>query len=84
MNDPQEKIAQILDVLSQIERDSTVSKSTRSKIKSAIDAFSKSQDIGLKVDKVRHELDEVASDPNLPVYARTQIWNIVSIIETLQ
>ena len=28
-------------------------------------------------------LDEVANDPNIPVYSRTQIWNIVSMLEVL-
>lgn len=28
-------------------------------------------------------LDEVSGDPNIPVYTRTQIWNIVSMLEVI-
>lgn len=84
MNDCEQKFKEIIEVLRQIEKDGSVSKTTRSKIKSALTTISQPTDLSLKIDKVRHELDEVADDPNLPAYARTQIWNIVSIIETLQ
>jgi len=26
-------------------------------------------------------LDEIVNDPNMPIYARTKIWNAVSILE---
>ena len=26
-------------------------------------------------------LDEIVNDPNMPIYARTKIWNVVSILE---
>jgi uncharacterized protein len=26
-------------------------------------------------------LDEITNDPNIPMYTRTQIWNIVSMLE---
>lgn len=29
-------------------------------------------------------LDEIINDPNMPMYTRTQIWNIVSMLETVK
>ncbi|MBU0898725.1 MAG: UPF0147 family protein [Nanoarchaeota archaeon] len=29
-------------------------------------------------------LDEASSDPNVSMYTRTQIWNIVSILESIK
>jgi len=29
-------------------------------------------------------LDEIINDPNMPMHARTQIWNIVSLLETIK
>jgi uncharacterized protein (UPF0147 family) len=26
-------------------------------------------------------LDEITNDPNMPMYARTKIWNVVSLLE---
>jgi hypothetical protein len=29
-------------------------------------------------------LDEIINDPNMPMHTRTQIWNIVSMLETVK
>lgn len=29
-------------------------------------------------------LDEITNDPNMPMYTRTQIWNIVSMLEAVK
>ncbi|HDM05665.1 MAG TPA: hypothetical protein ENG34_00110 [Candidatus Aenigmarchaeota archaeon] len=29
-------------------------------------------------------LDEIINDPNMPMHARTRIWNIVSMLETIK
>ena len=34
------------------------------------------------IDKVIQLLDEISNDPNMPIFARTQIWNIVSLLES--
>lgn len=34
------------------------------------------------INKVVQLLDEVSNDPNMPVFARIQIWNIVSLLES--
>jgi uncharacterized protein len=37
---------------------------------------------GVKIGTSISIMDEVSNDPNLPIYARTMIWNIVSKMET--
>jgi len=29
-------------------------------------------------------LDEIINDPNMPIYTRTQIWNVVSMLEAVK
>lgn len=29
-------------------------------------------------------LDEITNDPNMPLHTRTQIWNVVSMLETIK
>jgi len=29
-------------------------------------------------------LDEIINDPNMPMYTRTQIWNVVSMLERIK
>lgn len=78
------EITQVLEILSLIEQDNTVPKNVRSKIKSAMTILEdkNGQPIEVKFDKVIQDLDELSADPNLPSYTRTQIWNVVSTLES--
>jgi len=40
-----------------------------------------SQEVNVRVAAAISIMDEISVDPNLPVYARTKIWNIVSLLE---
>lgn len=68
-----------------IEEDNTVPKNVRSKIKSAISALEdpNGKETKVKIDKALQELDDLSDDPNLPSYTRTQIWNVVSTLESI-
>jgi len=41
------------------------------------------QEMPIRINSVISILDEVSADPNVPVYTRTQIWNIVSLLEVM-
>ncbi|MEW6063363.1 MAG: UPF0147 family protein [Nanoarchaeota archaeon] len=78
-----EKILEVTSILQQIEADCTMPKNTRSRVKEAINNLNDEKDINLKIDKIMQHLDDIANDPNLPNYARTQIWNMISVLESL-
>jgi hypothetical protein len=35
----------------------------------------------VRISTAIHILDEIINDPNMPMYTRTQIWNVVSMLE---
>lgn len=81
----EEKIQDIIEILAQIEEDYTVPRNVRAKIKNAMLALQEEDKaIEVKINKSLQELDDITDDPNLPVYTRTQIWNLVSALETSQ
>ena len=41
-------------------------------------------EIGIKVDSAMQAIENVALDPNLSAFARMKIWNLTSILETLE
>lgn len=41
-------------------------------------------DMAVRINSGVSILDEVSNDPNIPTYTRTQIWNIVSLLEIVQ
>ncbi|MDD5651499.1 MAG: UPF0147 family protein [Candidatus Nanoarchaeia archaeon] len=77
------KIIDIIDILSQIECDDTIPKNMRLKVKDMMTSLENSKE-SIIVDKAIQELDNIAEDPGLPVYAKTQIWNAVSLLESRQ
>jgi Uncharacterized protein conserved in archaea len=42
-----------------------------------------SQALGMRAATALSLVDEVSNDPNMPVHARTRIWELVSQLETL-
>ena len=80
----EEKIVEIIEVLTQIEADFAVPKNIRTKIKNAIVALKEEElTMAVKIDKSLQELDSLDEDPNIPAYTRTQIWNVVSLLECI-
>jgi uncharacterized protein (UPF0147 family) len=74
----------ILDMLGQIESDYGVPKNIKEKIKKTIDILGADTDADVKISKAMDELDAISDDTNIPAYTRTQIWHIVSLLESKQ
>lgn len=80
----EEKTKEVIKVLLQIEEDETIPKNVREKVKNTILALqSKEKDIAIKINRSLQELDDVANYPNLQPYTRAQIWQIVSLLESI-
>jgi len=75
------KVKEIIEILTELEDDVTVPRNVKNKIKTVMDVLKEDADLKLRINKILHELDEIADDPNLQPYTRTQIWNIVSMLE---
>ena len=70
-----------IEKLQELEDDINIPKNIKIKIKSIIDILKEDTEFSIKVHKALNELDEISNDPNLEPYTRTQVWNIVSILE---
>lgn len=74
----------LFDALTQLEQDSSVPKNVKLKLQSAISVLKEeSTDMKIKVNKALQHLEDVSDDSNMPSYIRPQIWNIVSMLESL-
>ncbi len=78
-----EKINAIIELLNEFENDSTVPRNVKAKISNAANALKEEAELSIRVHKALNELDEISDDSNMQPYTRTQIWNIVSLLETL-
>lgn len=78
-------IGQVVAILETITGDRTVPRNIRKAAedsKAALTSSEKSEE--LKISTAIHLLDEITNDPNMPLYTRTQIWNVVSMLEQLR
>lgn len=78
------RIKQVVDVMDILAEDTSVPRNIR---KGATDAKTRLLDTKEPMD-VRaagavNILDDLANDPNIPLHARTLIWNVISQLETI-
>ncbi|MFH1257721.1 MAG: UPF0147 family protein [Candidatus Micrarchaeota archaeon] len=76
-----EKISGMLDLLI---TDTSIPRNVRTNLQSAQTRLKENKDADLAIGSVIYTLDEVSSDINLPMHARTMIWNLMSELESMK
>jgi uncharacterized protein len=80
-----DSILEVLEILAELKEDDCVPRNVRARISNACSALNcKERSISIRIDESIQELDEVAEDTNIPVYTRTQLWDIVSKLECIK
>jgi uncharacterized protein (UPF0147 family) len=78
-------IQRILSSLGELADDSSVPRNIRRGAQSARDELAKPRvAMDVRVASAVYVLDDLANDPNLPTHGRTQIWSIISELESHQ
>ena len=76
-----EKIISLLDVLAQ---DTSIPRNVRMRLQEAEEKLKTENDTDVSISSAIYALDEVSGDINLPMHARTMIWNLMSELESLK
>ncbi|MEK6954188.1 MAG: UPF0147 family protein [Candidatus Micrarchaeota archaeon] len=76
-----EKISQMLELMV---TDTSIPRNVRSNLQNAQQKLKGGTDPDLAIGSVIYTLDEVSSDINLPMHARTMIWNLMSELESMK
>lgn len=79
----EQKLENIIEYLEEMKGDSTVPKNVKIKMEEVITILSKDSDLSIKKDKAVHIFEELDEDVNIDSFTRTQLWNIISLIESL-
>lgn len=78
-------MSEINKLLDEINEDRTVPRNIRNLIlETKRHLNNEKEDMAVRINSAVSILDEVSNDPNIPTYTRTQIWNIVSLLEVVQ
>lgn len=78
-----QQIAEIIFALQELEEDGTVPKNVKEKIGTTIRLLNEESDKSIKVSRALQSLEELTEDMNMESYIRSQIFNIVSMLEFL-
>ncbi|MEM3374160.1 MAG: UPF0147 family protein [Candidatus Woesearchaeota archaeon] len=77
------KTQDVIETMNELLNDNTVPKNIKQKLEQIIKSLQQPGDLSLQVNKALSILEEISEDVNLQPYTRTQIWNLVSMLETL-
>jgi len=79
-------IQPIVKLLTEITEDRTVPRNIRAAAEEAKKELTENTENGwdIRLSSAISVLDEIINDPNMPMYTRTQIWNIVSMLEAVK
>ncbi|MDI6720259.1 MAG: UPF0147 family protein [Methanomicrobiales archaeon] len=84
MANPATTINACVQMLSQIMEDTSIPRNIRRVADETRNVLTDdSKTIGLRAATAISMIDEVSNDPNMPVHARTRIWELCSQLETI-
>jgi hypothetical protein len=80
-----QKIKGITEVLDQVIEDTSVPRNIRRSAEEAKNILmNEKEDVSVRVSSALYILEEISNDRNLPLHARTIIWNVASELETVK
>lgn len=78
------QIMNIIDLLRELQDDSTVPRNVKVKLQEMQTTLEKEEgELSLRINKILADVEEIANDINLPMFVRTQIWNLTSMLESV-
>jgi uncharacterized protein (UPF0147 family) len=80
-----QKLNQAMSVLNRVADDNTTPRNIRRTAKQACDMLlDESLSMAARAANAIDVLDQISQDPNMPMYTRTRIWNVISVLEGIR
>jgi len=81
----QVQLKQAIDLLRKLVEDRGVPRNIRRLASEAVEILSDpSMSLGLRAANAISRLEEVSTDPNAPLFARTLVWQVIALLEQLR
>ncbi len=78
------ELIEILELIEEICENSAVPRNVKASLEIIKATFQdETIELGIKVDSAMQSIEDLSLDPNLSQFARTQIWNLTSLLESL-
>ena len=78
------KLREIIGLMDMVISDTSIPKNIRRAVSEARDTLRTNDEISTKLGSAVYSLEAVGEDINMPMHARTQIWTILSALESIK
>jgi len=80
-----QKLNQAMAILNRVAEDNTTPRNIRRTAKQASDILlDESLSLAARAANAIDLLDQISQDPNMPMYTRTRLWNVISVLEGIR
>lgn len=80
-----QKLDQAMAILNRVAEDNTTPRNIRRTAKQASDMLiDENLSLAARAANAIDVLDQISQDPNMPMYTRTRIWNVISVLEGIR
>jgi uncharacterized protein (UPF0147 family) len=81
----EEKIAEVIKFIDLLTKDTSIPKNVRKGLEDAKASLQNtSEDATVRISNAVYAIQEVSNDVNLPLHARTQIWQVLGMLEKVK
>ena len=78
-----EEMEMIISAIGALQDDTTLSRNIRLRLQEVFDILSNSEEEPIKINKALDKIETLSDDSNIESYARTQILNLASMLESI-
>ena len=78
------KINEVVQMLENLNNDNAIPKNIRKALTDACARLKGPEEITVKVSAAVYLIESISDDINMPAHARTQIWGVISALESLK
>lgn len=80
-----QKLNQAMAILNRVAEDNTTPRNIRRTAKEASDILiDENLSLAVRAANAIDLLEEISQDPNMPMYTRTRLWNVISVLEGIR
>jgi uncharacterized protein (UPF0147 family) len=79
------KLNQAMAILNRVAEDNTTPRNIRRTAKQASDILiDENLSLAVRAANAIDLLEDISQDPNMPMYTRTRLWNVISVLEGIR
>ena len=78
------KVAEVIELIDTVGEDTSVPKNIRRALAEAKERLRGNDELSTKISAAVYAIEAVSEDINMPMHARTQIWTILSALESIK